>query len=129
MNQINKIIFIVTLFVMSVGCGQKHQKSTKISIETIKQKVIGKDVFLLDVRTPQEYHNGFIGNAVNVDILNKEKFISKLKDLDKDKPVYLYCRSGNRSNKASNVLAEMGFKYIYDYAEGWSEWSQQKDNK
>jgi rhodanese-related sulfurtransferase len=44
------------------------------------------------------------------------------KKLNPSKPVYLYCRSGNRSGKAANLLAKMGFTEIYDLKGGYMSW-------
>lgn len=77
---------------------------------------------LLDVRTPREFAGGKIKNARNLDILNKTRFLAEAKKLDKDLPVYLYCRTGNRSRSASRALTELGFEEIYDLRGGIVNW-------
>ncbi len=88
----------------------------------IKKDVIGKNTQLIDVRTPEEYASGHIGNAVNYNILNKDTFIIQIQKLDKNQPVYLYCKIGGRSNRAANLLKEQGFKKIFDYSGGYNDW-------
>ncbi len=88
----------------------------------IKKDVIGKNTQLIDVRTPEEYAAGHIGNAVNYNILNKDNFIIQIQKLDKNQPVYLYCKIGGRSNRAANLLKEQGFKKIFDYSRGYNDW-------
>lgn len=81
----------------------------------------GKSV-LLDVRTKREFEQGHIEGARNLDIFHVGKFQSQCELLNRDEPVYLYCRSGNRSRKASRILANMGFKEIYDLRGGILNW-------
>lgn len=65
---------------------------------------------VLDVRTPAEFGEGHVVGARNVDIMAPD-FRQQVEalDLDPDRPVYLYCRSGNRSGKAAAMLRQMGF--------------------
>lgn len=63
---------------------------------------------VLDVRTPAEYAEGHLADAVNVDVMAPD-FRQRIEDMDLgDGPVYLYCRSGNRSGQAAGILHEMG---------------------
>lgn len=84
----------------------------------------GNNVQLLDVRTAEEFKEGHLDHAVNIDVL-KDDFSEKAKTLDKDQPLYLYCRSGNRSAKASTILKDMGFKEIYDMEGGYLKWESE----
>jgi rhodanese-related sulfurtransferase len=78
---------------------------------------------ILDVRTEDEYNNGIIPNAINLDIHKGQDFISELEKLDKNKNYYVYCRSGVRSEKACEVLNELGFANAYNLAGGILEWN------
>lgn len=86
------------------------------------QEVPKSELQLIDVRTPEEYSQGSILDAVNIDYLNPS-FSESIAALDKSKPVYLFCRSGNRSQKAAAIMAEMGFSEIYDLKDGYQAWS------
>ena len=79
------------------------------------------NVQFIDVRTPAEYAQGTILDAVNMDVLD-ESFVSSVAKLDPSKPVYLFCRSGNRSQKAAGIMIEMGFTEIYDLQDGYQAW-------
>ncbi|MBO0320687.1 rhodanese-like domain-containing protein [Muricauda sp. CAU 1633] len=94
----------------------------KIDKATVQSEVIGKDVQLVDVRTPMEYNQGHIDDAVNFNI-NDEGFLNQIETLDKDKPVYLYCKIGGRSNRAAELLKSEGFTQIYDYTGGYDDWN------
>jgi len=54
---------------------------------------------------------------------NEEIFYRSFEKLDKSKPVYLYCRSGNRSKKSADILIELGFSKVYDLNGGFIEWN------
>jgi rhodanese-related sulfurtransferase len=121
-----KNIILVLLLVIANSCKSQNDKTIEvIDIETVKTEVIGKDVQLVDVRTPDEYDAGHIDDAINIDIMNMKIFAAKFDELDKEKPIYIYCKLGGRSNKASKVLEEMGFVTIYDYSGGYDEWKSQ----
>ena len=75
-------------------------------------------VQVVDVRTPGEFNTGHFENAVNLDFYSPD-FSTQLDKLDKTKPVYLYCRSGNRSGKAAKMLVDKGFGEIYDLKGGY----------
>lgn len=81
----------------------------------------GNDVQLLDVRTPEEFKEGHVANAMNINVL-EDDFAAKVETLDRQEPVYLYCRSGKRSAKASAILKDLGFKEIYDMEGGFLSW-------
>jgi rhodanese-related sulfurtransferase len=123
MKNLGLIIFAVTF--ISVCNAQKSEDVERITLETLKADAIGKDVQFIDVRTPEEYTRGHIDDALNIDIANLENFKAEVSKLEKAQPIYLYCHSGGRSNKASKVLQELGFQTIYDFSGGWKAWSQQ----
>jgi len=78
-------------------------------------------LFLLDVRTPEEYAEGHIAGAVNVPY---DQLATRLAEVPKDKDVVLYCRSGRRAGIAADVLAANGYKRL-SHLEGdmiaWTE--------
>lgn len=76
---------------------------------------------LVDVRTPEEFSRGNIEGAININFFDAD-FKTKIGELDKTKPVMIYCASGNRSGKASRVMSSMGFEEIYDLRGGFGGW-------
>ena len=111
--------FLSTLF------GTKNNASDKISIldsATYAKAISGEKVQLVDVRTANEFKNGHIKNAVNIDFFNAAGFKKAFEKMAKDKPIYLYCRSGARSQKAARRLVDMGFTQIVDLKGGYSRW-------
>ena len=77
-------------------------------------------VTILDVRTPEEFAAGYIPGAINVD-LNGPDFKGEVGKLPKDGEYAVYCRSGNRSRSAADILARAGFTQLYDLG-GIMQW-------
>ncbi len=77
---------------------------------------------LLDVRTPSEFANGHIKGAGQLNYYAFD-FKKKLLLLPKDQPVYLYCNTGYRSYRAAKILAENGYKQVYNLERGIMEWN------
>lgn len=77
--------------------------------------------FLLDVRASEEFASGHIHGAVNIplDVLRNH-----LSEVPTDQPIVVYCRSGNRSAQASQILAQAGYTNIYDMG-GLNDWMAQ----
>ncbi len=80
-------------------------------------QLIEQGALVVDVRTPQEYAEGHLDNAVNFPLSDLDKHF---KDIDKDKVIVLYCRSGNRSGKAYQYLQSQGFTQLHN-AGGFAE--------
>lgn len=95
-----------------------------LDVAAFKKGITNPKIQLIDVRTPKEYEGGHIENATLIDYFSSN-FKETLLTLDKEKPLYLYCRSGGRSRKAAKILAEMGFKEIYDLKGGYMAWEKQ----
>ena len=117
--KIKSMSFLRTLF------GSKSETSDKIKVldrDTYANAIKVNKVQLVDVRTANEFNNGHIKNAINIDFFNPVKSDKAFEKLDKSKPVYLYCRSGARSLKAAKRLVGMGFLQIYDLKGGYMRW-------
>ena len=76
---------------------------------------------LVDVRTPEEFRGGYIAGAVNISL---QELDGKMNKIPKNKPVVLYCRSGNRSAHAAHALLQAGYTEVYDLG-GIIEWARQ----
>ncbi|TYB79151.1 rhodanese-like domain-containing protein [Bizionia myxarmorum] len=107
---------------LSMLFGTAQNSAVKVlSPEEFKTQIGKGNIQLVDVRTPNEFGSGHIKNAKNIDAF-AGSFSEKISKLNKEKPVYLYCRSGARSKQASNKLAGMGFTEIYDLKGGYLNW-------
>ena len=81
---------------------------------------------LIDVRTPDEFKDGHLENARNIDFFDPNFNTLMQAALSKKKAVYLYCKSGGRSGKTAARLQEMGFEEIYDLKGGYTAWAKYK---
>ena len=134
-----RYIVAATMVLSLVSCGEAQTKKDSNSSSSVEQisetnyKVVSQTEFetlikagkgqLLDVRTPGEFNAGHIKNADNIDFTGSD-FREKVATLDREKPVLIYCHSGNRSGKASLILKELGFKEVYDLQGGYSNWNE-----
>jgi phage shock protein E len=86
--------------------------SIEVSLKLLRKIKKGK-VILIDVRTPEEYQAGHLKYSQNIDY-KKEDFKTQIDKLNKKTPVYLYCRTGNRSSKSADILKDLGFTTVYN---------------
>lgn len=133
-----------TLFFVLLSCWGLHaqpavqagkQDSTRTAINdtpkilrpTAFKKALRKtkNAVLLDVRTPDEFAEGHLKNAQNIDYLADE-FEAQVSRLDKSKPCFLYCRSGKRTAGAAELMLALGFERIYTLDGGMLAWEEQK---
>ena len=76
---------------------------------------------LIDVRTPEEFQQGAIDGAINIDF-NGTDFEKQLSQLDKNQPTLIYCQAGGRSGKALKKMRSMGFQEVYELKSGYRSW-------
>ncbi|SDL30307.1 Rhodanese-related sulfurtransferase [Salinimicrobium catena] len=121
-----KILVAVILFLgVSAAFAQSSAEISVIEVKEYDQKIKKKEVQLVDVRTPEEFKEGHIKGARNIDFFS-EDFIEQFQGMEKNEPLYIYCRSGNRSAKASKKLSKAGFKKIIDLEGGYKAWAAEK---
>ena len=77
----------------------------------------------MDVRTPQEFADGHLSGAMNVNVMAPD-FERQLGALDRGKTYLVYCRTGNRSAQAIRVLERLGFRSVYHMFEGIVGWQK-----
>ena len=79
------------------------------------------DTIVLDIRTPKEYAQGHIKNALLMNYY-EDDFTTRLAALDREKTYVVHCRSGGRSGKAVPMMEELGFKRVIHLAGGFKDW-------
>jgi rhodanese-related sulfurtransferase len=120
---------IICVALGATGCLNKQNVTSEIQLVSAQEMldiIEQEDVQLVDVRTPQEYNEGHIVNSQNIDY-SSPNFDEEVKQLDKTKPVILYCKSGGRSADCAKKLKEAGFKKIYDLDGGISKWQHSEE--
>ncbi|NIT60685.1 MAG: hypothetical protein GWN00_32125, partial [Aliifodinibius sp.] len=107
------LIAVMTLFVAQ-ACAQDSAESTRINAEQFQEKVNETPGVIIDVRTQKEYNEGHLADVnYQLNLLNGD-FEASLDSLDKEKTYYLYCRTGNRSGQATELMKKNGFKNVYN---------------
>ena len=104
------------------GLFAQTNKFKSVDVNEFEKFISDTAVVLLDVRTPTEHAEGFIpGTHFNIDVLQDTYTKIAIDNLTKDKPVALYCRSGNRSKNAARILAEKGYQVV-ELGTGFRGW-------
>lgn len=112
----------VALILNSCTNGLTQNGKTILSVSEFAKKMNELPTApILDVRTPEEYSNGHLINALNYD-WNGTEFEKQLATLDKAKPVFVYCLSGGRSSAAASKMRTSGFTQVYEMDGGIMKW-------
>jgi phage shock protein E len=98
-------------------------QGTQLPVEEFASALRRPGTTILDVRTPQEFAQGHLPGAVNIDVSSPD-FRERIGQLDPTAPYAVYCRSGNRSAAAVAQMTEAGFTGAYDLAGGIVDWQQ-----
>jgi len=113
------LAFIMAL--LGMGCSACSQAYETVSPKEFETLIAQEDVQLLDVRTPEEFAEGHISGAVNINVQGDDFMALAQKELKTDKRVAVYCRSGKRASKAAEMLAEAGYQ-VTNLAGGILAW-------
>lgn len=115
---------------LAIGCGLARAADihnlSALQAQSLIQENQGNAAFIiLDVRTPAEYGQGHIAGARLLDYRSAQ-FSAGLEGLDKSKTYFVYCRTGNRSGRALQMMESLGFGQIYHLKAGIMDWASQK---
>jgi rhodanese-related sulfurtransferase len=121
-----KRIVLLLFIVLITSCKEHVAQSSIVSVEEFKTMVVDKDVQLVDVRTQDEFNDGYIGNAINIDYFEEETFVQKFAQFNKEQPIYIYCKVGGRSQESAKKLLDLGFMEIIDLKGGYDAWIDSK---
>ena len=95
--------------------------TTQEAFTLIQDNQNNPDFVIIDVRTPDEFAGEHIENVTNIDFYS-ETFRDKLNNLDKNKTYLIYCKVGDRSGSALDIMAELNFKKAYNILGGINQW-------
>ncbi len=121
-----RLFFFTTIFLPFFGC--KNAGNNEIRVITANEMLTNfkyNKVQVVDVRPVNEYKESHLFNAQNI-IYDKD-FRKKLSNLDKEKPVAIYCTTGNISPEAARILKEAGFQNIYILKGGIKKWKDENN--
>lgn len=121
MLKVISTFFLAAFLLVSCSIGQGSTKTDLSPSEFSKQLSETENPTILDVRTPGEFGEGHIQNALNID-WNGSSFDAQVSKLDKNKTVFVYCLSGERSGSAASQLRSNGFKNVLELDGGMMAW-------
>jgi len=129
---INLACFLLMAIILTIGGCVESVEITPIlkditaqeASDLIQQNKGNPDFQIIDVRTPEEFNDGHIENAILIDFYS-EDFRDEIARLDREKTYFVYCRSGNRSGQTIDILSELGFQEVYHLSAGIREWIEQ----
>ena len=117
----NKMLFFL-LFPILIFSQEIDSFYELVSYDIYKNKISTKDALVFHVRTTEEFNLGHIKGSINIDFYDEKLFVDFFEKINKTKPIYIYCRSGNRSKKSSEILKKIGFVKVYDLLGGYKNW-------
>jgi len=124
MNKLFTVVSVVFMLVSSCSIGQNKNE---IQIDAFQNKIATENYTLVDVRTAEEYANGHLEGALNIDYFSAT-FSEDIGKLGFETPVLVYCRSGNRSGKSMKIMYDMGFKEVKNLIGGYKGWMSENNS-
>jgi rhodanese-related sulfurtransferase len=119
------VTFLWVLAALLAGCleGDARLLEPQAARELMVDNAGQSDFLILDVRTPEEFRQGYIAGAVLLDYRAPD-FRERFAELDRAATIFLYCRSGNRSSHVLVLADTLGFGRVYDLRGGIRAWTQ-----
>lgn len=120
------LALVVAVLAVATACGSDDDSSSRengatLSVAEFADALEG-DVVILDVRTPEEYAAGHIEGAKLVDVSSPD-FAAQVGALDEEATYAVYCRSGNRSAQAVEIMLDLGFTDVFHLGGGITAWT------
>lgn len=115
MKMLKYVIFMLFIF---TGCSSASYQN--ISVQEAENMINDGEIKVIDVRTPDEFASGHIPGS---ELMPLQVLEGMSKELDKNTAYLIVCRSGNRSQQASDILVGKGFNHIYNMTGGMNEWT------
>jgi rhodanese domain-containing protein len=116
-----KFIFLL-VFLLITGCSSHNNVTHEVAFidgEKVYQMIKNKDTYIIDVREDYEYKSGHLPNSYNIPLADINSI--SLNNFSHTSTIIVYCRSGNRSNTAANLLIKLGYENVYDMG-GITNW-------
>ena len=116
------VLYLAVVFIMNSCTGNTQNTNYNLEATTFAEKINELPTApVLDVRTADEFENGHLRAAVNLD-WNGSDFETGMAKLNKEEPVFVYCLSGGRSHSAAEKMRSVGFKQVYELDGGIMKW-------
>ena len=121
-SQVIYLTFMTMCAMQAAGCTHSDN-IVSVSAKEFETEIKTDTTQLLDVRTPQEYAEGHIDGALNINVQSDDFKELAQRELSKDSTVLVYCRSGRRSLDAAEILTNLGYKVV-NLKGGIIEWKE-----
>lgn len=116
-------LFLLSMVLGVVSFANAQTVKTLAAADFEKKAAAMKDKIILDVRTAEEYKEGHLSGATQIDYYGTD-FKSQVSKLDRSKPVFVYCKGGGRSSSSCEILKDLGFKEVYNLQGGITDWKK-----
>jgi phage shock protein E len=114
MNKLKQVVFGLFFGLAIISCSDANSQVNNLNLDGFVAKVkTTPNAQLIDVRTPEEWAQGKISSSKLISVADPN-FIQQAANLDKNKPVFVYCAVGGRSTRAASMLQKAGFKQVYN---------------
>lgn len=116
-----KMVYVLFAATILVSCSANSNKGyNSVDADSFAKFITNEQVQLIDSRTPEEFNSGHIPGAVNINI-DDDNFRAKVNELDKSRPIAVYCRGGRRSKEAADIMVGCGYD-VTELSEGIISW-------
>ena len=113
-----KALLSILFLSLVMACTAQNENITRIGMDKYSEMSADENTVIIDVRTHGEVAEGYVQGTDKFIDYNSNDFEKRIEGLDKDKTYVVYCRSGNRSTKALNIMADLGFTKLYELEGG-----------
>ena len=117
-----RVLGIITMLCSLFGCSAPTEGFKSLSVEEYAKAIEDTTIVRLDVRTAEEYADGHIRKAINIDVLKSDFEQKAVATLPKDRIIAINCRSGKRSKNAARILVKNGYEVI-ELDSGFNGWT------
>lgn len=121
-GNMKNVFALLLVSALMVSCKSQPAANSVTDAAGFQKGMTGPGVQVLDVRTAGEFQSGHIKNALLADWTNQQQFMDRIVYVDKDKPVYIYCLGGGRSNAAAKWMRSNGFTNVVELQGGINAW-------
>lgn len=118
MKKLTLVLLLVGLMLASAYAAVVQDIDSPTARKMLKENL---DIYLLDVRTPQEYFQVRLAGSHLIPI---DKLIARIAEVPTDRPLVVYCAVGSRSAQVAEYLARKGYPEVYDLRGGIEAWSK-----
>lgn len=119
-----RLLYLAYFTLLFSTASAQKDSVIRLNAQSFEKRIQNDNIQLVDVRTEQEFRSGHIKNALLMNWNDEAQFNERVKYLEKDKPVYVYCLAGSRSLAAANWMKKNGFTNVLELEGGINSWKK-----